>query len=336
MDAAAVLVTKIEPPRPRTGHVPRDRLLQRLIGADRPRLTLLVAPAGSGKSTLLTEWLAAAGGETAFAWLGLDAGDNDPVRFWTHLLASIDQTGVPVATDLGDALAARGARATEIVLPPLVNALAASGADLVLVLDDYHVIAEPEIHEGVAFLLQHLPAGVRVAIASRTRPPIGVARLRAAGELVDVTAESLRFNAEEAASLLNGTLSLALQGADLELLRARTEGWAAGLYLAGLSLLDAGDRSAAIAAFSGSDQHIVDYLAEESLAGLDAGTRSFLLETSILDGLTPALCDALLDTTASRATLDRLERSNLFLIPLDGGGEWFRYHHLFQGVLQRQ
>ena len=336
MDAAAVLVTKIEPPRPRAGHVPRDRLLRRLVGADRPRLTLLVAPAGSGKSTLLTEWLAAAGGDTAFAWLGLDAADNDPARFWTHLLASIDQAGVRVPTDLGDALAARGARATEVVLPPLVNALAASGADLVLVLDDYHVIAEPEIHEGVAFLLQHLPAGVRVAIASRTRPPIGVARLRAAGELVDVTAEALRFNAEEAGSLLNGTLSLALEGADLELLRARTEGWAAGLYLAGLSLLDADDRTAAIAAFSGSDQHIVDYLAEESLAGLDAETRSFLLETSILDGMTPALCDALLDTTASRATLDRLERSNLFLIPLDGGGEWFRYHHLFQGVLQRQ
>jgi LuxR family maltose regulon positive regulatory protein len=336
MDAAAVLVTKIEPPRPRAGHVPRGRLLQRLAGADPPRLTLVIAPAGSGKSTLLAEWLAAGGGDTAFAWLGLDAGDNDPARFWTHLLASIARAGVDVPASLGDALAARGARAIEVVLPPLVNALAASGAKLVLVLDDYHEIAEPEIHEGVTFLLQHLPAGVRIAIASRSRPPIGVARLRAAGQLVDVTAESLRFSAEEAGSLLNGTLALDLPEADLDLLRLRTEGWAAGLYLAGLSLLEAGDRTAAIAAFSGSDKHIVDYLAEESLAGLDAETRGFLLETSILDGMTPALCDALRDAADSRTILDRLERSNLFLIPLDGGREWFRYHHLFQAVLQRQ
>lgn len=336
MDAAAVLVTKIEPPRPRAGHVPRGRLVERLLEAEAPRLTLLVAPAGSGKSTLLTEWLHAASHDTVFAWLGIDAADNDQARFWTHVAASLARAGAPMPDGVGDALAAPGARATEVVLPRLVNALAASGSELVLVLDDYHLITEPAIHEGVAFLLQHLPAGVRVAIASRTRPAIGVARLRAGGQLADVGADALRFNVDETSALLNGTLALDLAGAELELLCARTEGWAAGLYLAGLSLRDADDRAASIAAFSGSQQHIVDYLAEESLTGLDAETRSFLLETSILDGLTPGLCDAVRGRPSSRETLARLERSNLFLIPLDREGEWFRYHHLFQGVLQRQ
>ena len=183
MDAAAVLVTKIEPPRPRAGHVPRERLLERLARSERPRLTLLVAPAGSGKSTLLAEWRAATAGEEAFAWLGLDAADNDPARFWTHLLAALTQAGAELPPGLGDALAARGARATEVVLPPLVNALAAARAELVLVLDDYHVIGEPEIHEGVAFLLAAPPGGrpprdrIPHAAAARRRTP---ARRRAA------------------------------------------------------------------------------------------------------------------------------------------------------------
>src|SRR3954447_17337656 len=159
MDAAAVLVTKIEPPRPRAGLVRRTRLVDRLLQAEPPRLTLLVAPAGSGKSTLLAEWLHAASHDTAFAWLGVDAADNDPARFWTHVAASLARAGAAIPDGVGEARAAPGARATNVLLPQLVNALAASGAELILVLDDYHLISEPAIHEGVAFLLKHLPAG---------------------------------------------------------------------------------------------------------------------------------------------------------------------------------
>ncbi len=243
----------------------------------------------------------------AFAWLALDSADNDPARFWAHVVAALRQAGVEMPEAVGGALAAPGARASEAALPQLVNALAAAGAPVVLAIDDYHLVQVQEVHDGVAFLLAHLPATTRLVIASRTVPPLGIARLRANGELAEVAADALRFRDDEAAALLNGTLALELPASDLESLQSRTEGWAAGLYLAGLTLRDADDRRAAVAAFSGSDRHLVDYLAEEALAGLDEETRAFLLETSILDALTAALCDAVRRADGSRALLEQVE-----------------------------
>jgi LuxR family maltose regulon positive regulatory protein len=335
MDAAAVVVTKIEPPALRAGHVRRPALVERLdADAGQARLVLLVAPAGSGKSSLLAEWGTSLGG--TFAWLALDAGDNDPARFWAHVVAAYERGGVGMPAGIGEAMAAPGARAAEVLVPRLVNALAAQAAPAVLALDDYHLIVESAIHEDLALLVQHLPAGARLAIASRSVPALGSARLRARGQLAELPPDALRFSDAESAALLNGSLRLGLSTGELAALQRRTEGWTAGVYLAGLSLRDASDRQAAIDAFSGTERHVVDYLAEEVLGGLPPALRAFLLETSILDALAPSLCDAARAQGGSRELLEDLERSNLFLIPLDARGDWFRYHHLFQAVLRRE
>ncbi len=205
---------------------------------------------------------------------------------------------------------------------------------MVLVLDDFHLIREPAIHEDVAYFLERTPPGVHLAIASRAAPPVGVARLRVRGELGEVAEEELRFDRAGVGQLLNDGLGLTLADGDIDLLLERTEGWAAGLYLAGLSLQTRRDGAEFIASFSGAQRHLADYLLEEVLAGQPDELRRFLVQTSVLDRLTAPLCDALFETSGSRELLARIERSNLFLIPLDSHRDWFRYHHLFQDLLR--
>jgi LuxR family maltose regulon positive regulatory protein len=335
MAGVALVSTKIEPPRLREGHVARPALVDQLRHSLHRRLTLLEAPAGSGKTTLLVEWCAAEAGHVPFAWVSLDAGDNDPVRFWTYVASALRHAGLDVPRSVDSALAAPALSAKDVGLPELVNALREAPAGVVLVLDDYHVIREPEIHDAVAFLLERSPPGVHVAIASRAAPPVGVARLRVRGELGEVPEQELRFDRVGVGMLLNDGLGLALEDGELELLLERTEGWAAGLYLAGLSLRGR-DGAEFVASFSGEQRHLADYLLEEVLTGQPEELRAFLLRTSILDRFTAPLCDAVLGTEASHELLAEIERSNMFLILLDSRREWFRYHGLFQDLLRHE
>ncbi len=332
MDGTPLVLTKIEAPRMRPGHVPRGALVERLRNGLHRRLNLVAAPAGWGKTSLLAEWRDAEG-DVPFAWLTLDGDDNDPARFWAYVSAALRKADVEIPSSFESAVAAPGASVRDAALPVLVNSLVATENEHVLVLDDYHLISEPEIHQGVRFLLEHLPVVSHLVIATRSEPPVDVSRLRARGELGEILSEQLRFSDAEAASLLNETLALALPSEKLEVLRDRTEGWAAGLYLAGLSLRDRPD---AQVDDLGYDRHLVDYLGEEVLSGQDDQARAFLVDTCILDRFCAPLCDVVRGDEASRRLLDLIERANLFVIPLDGRGEWFRYHHVFREVLRRE
>ncbi len=327
-----VLATKLFAPPRRARLVARPRLLRLLDGTLAPghRLTVVSAPAGFGKTTLIGDWRASLleGPEPpAIGWVSLDIGDNDLTRLLTHLLAALD---VPPA--LQDAVTAG------TVLPALVNELARdAGRTRVVVLDDYHVIESAPGHEAVTFLLDRLPEHVHLLLATRSDPPLPLARLRSRGQLVEVRAADLRFRPPEAQEFLTGVMGLALTTADATALDERTEGWAAGLQLAALSLRGVDDPAAVagfIDAFTGSHRFVIDYLADEVLARQPAEVREFLLRTAVLDRLTGPLCDAVTGRTDGARTLDYLDRANLFLVPLDGRRDWYRYHHLFADVLR--
>jgi LuxR family transcriptional regulator, maltose regulon positive regulatory protein len=331
--SSRLLETKLYAPRPRDGLIARPRLDERLSRGLGSRLTLISAPAGFGKTTLIAQRLAARAGRLVTAWLSLDAGDSDPVTFMAYLIAAL-QSAVPgVGADARKLLDAPGAR-VEDVLVSLLNDLGSVSTDAALVLDDYHVIDAPEIHAGLTFLVEHLPPGMHVVIATRVDPPLPLARLRVRGELLEIRAGDLRFTAAEAAAYLGGTMGLTLTTHDVDTLERRTEGWIAALQLAGLSLQGREDVTRFIDGFAGDDRYVVDYLVEEVLQRQPEEVRSFLLETSILSRLDGPLCDAVTGQGDGRAMLDTLDRRNLFLVPLDDRRQWFRYHHLFADVLR--
>ena len=292
------------------------------------------AGAGWGKTTLLSQWCGR--GDVDFAWLSLDGADNDPVRFWAYVIAALGTVRSGLGESALPVLRAPGLAIVESALPLLLNELAGRRDPLVLVLDDYHVITSPAVHAQLEFFIDRLPAGVRVAIATRSDPPLPLARLRARGELLEVHVEELRFDEAESALLLNELLGLELTADDVERLQARTEGWAAGLYLAALSLRSREDRSAFVQAFAGDDRHLVDYLGDEVLTDLVPERRSFLLHTSVLERLSGELCDAVTGGSGGAEMLAGIERSNLFLVPLDRTRSWFRYHHLFAELLRQE
>jgi LuxR family transcriptional regulator, maltose regulon positive regulatory protein len=325
--------TKLRPPAPRAGLVPRASLVSLLQDGLQGKLCLLDAPAGFGKTTLLAQWCAGPGAGRV-AWLSLDAGDNDPTRFWTYVVEAIRTVEPTVGAAALAALRRPSADLYRAVLPGLLNELGAVGSQLVLVLDDYHLVTEATCCQTFTFLLDHLPAGVHVVLSTRADPPLPLARWRARGEMAELRVGELRFSDEEASTLLNGSMGLRLANEDVERLAERTEGWAAGLYLAGLSLRGREDASAFIASFQGGSRHVADYLSAEVLARQPARIRTFLLQTSVLERLSGPLCDAVLQTEGSAGLLGRLERSNLFLVPLDDHREWYRYHHLFAQLLR--
>ncbi|MGN6273111.1 MAG: LuxR C-terminal-related transcriptional regulator [Protaetiibacter sp.] len=325
-----LLATKLHPPGRRAGAVARSRLTERL--RDPARLVVVVAPAGFGKTSLLTEWLAEEAGART-AWLSVDERDNDATQFWRYALTALDRAHPGVASEALERLAAAPA-AVEPVIATLVNALESAGAEITLVLDDYHLIEAPEVHEAVIFLVEHLPSTARIVIASRADPPLPLARMRARGELRELRAEQLRFTSSETAAYLNDSMGLDLDIADAEALGERTEGWIAALQLAALSLEGNADPSAFIADFAGDDRYIVDYLVEEVLRRQPDAVRSFLVQTSVLPRLSGELCDAVTGGTGSAQTLEQLERANLFLVPLDAHRTWYRYHHLFAEMLR--
>ncbi len=328
-----LLETKLRPPERRAGLVPRPGLTDRLERGAQGRLTLVTAPAGWGKTTVVGAWLAGRPG--AAGWVALDPADNDPARFWRYVAEALRRAGARLDDQAVGALGASD-DTFEAGLSALVNAAAELPQPAVLALDDYHVISHPAVHRSVEFLVSHLPERLHLVMASRSEPPIGVPRLRARGELTELRASDLRFDDGEAAALLGEVMGHDLEDSEVMVLRLRTEGWAAGLYLAGLSLRDRADATAFIDAFAGDDRLVVDYLAAEVLDHQPPERREFLLRTSILTRLSGPLCDAVARTGDAARTLADLERSNLFLVPLDSRREWYRYHHLFGELLQHE
>jgi LuxR family maltose regulon positive regulatory protein len=333
----ALLAAKLHTPRPLPGFVARPWLTERLDEGLARRLILVCAPAGYGKTELLAAW--AGGGRRPVAWLSMDEGDNDPARFWRHVAAALERACPGISGRTGPLLGPPPPRSYQGVVTALVNELAhppAAGQAL-LVLDDYHLISAQPVHAAVGFLLDHLPPGLRVVLATRSDPPLRLGRLRARGELTELRVDDLRFTEGEATVLLRGAAGAAapiLTGSAIEALTAKTEGWAAGLYLAGLSLQSQDDPDAFVAAFSGSHRYVLHYLAEEVLDRQDAQVRAFLLETSVLDRLSGDLCDTITGGSGGQAMLERIERAGLFLLPLDEVRGWWRYHHLFADLLQ--
>jgi LuxR family transcriptional regulator, maltose regulon positive regulatory protein len=335
---AALLETKLYVPRSRRDLVPRPRLAERLDRGSASKLMLVSAPAGFGKTTLLTEWLAARpagpGDQWLAAWLSLDRGDNDVASFWTYVIAAL-RTAVPGVGESALALLQTpGPQPIETVLTVLLNDLGAVAGDVVLVLDDYHVIDAREVQDGIAFLLDHLPPRLHVVIASRADPALPLARWRARGELAEIRAAELRFTPDEAAAYLNEMMGLALTAQDVAALEGRTEGWIAALQLAALSMQGREDVAGFIAGFAGDDRYVVDYLAEEVLQRQPDRVQAFLLQTCILGRLSGPLCDEVTGQGGGKAMLEALDRANLFLVPLDDRRQWYRYHQLFADVLQ--
>lgn len=326
--AIPLIATKLQPPRASGAHLSRPRLGELASQVLEVPLTLVSAPAGFGKSTLLLDWIERLSTEARVGWISLDETDNEPDQLARYLQASmttlLDWPADAVAPTSLEALAAE-----------IVNAGAQLATPAVLILDDYHVIESERVHSAVTFLLEHLPPELHLVLASRRDPPLPLPRLRARGRLLEVRADDLRFVTDEAAGLLNGLGDLGLTEQQVATLESRTEGWAAALQLAALSVRGRDDASAFIDAFSGSSRFVFDYLAEEVFEAQEEDTQAFLLRTSILERLTGPLCDEVTGLEGGAARLSALLRANLFTLALDDAGRWYRYHHLFRDFLAR-
>ena len=319
---------------------PRDALVRArctdVLRESAPRLVLFAAPPGFGKTTLLAQWRDVDG--RAFACVSLDAGDNDPVMFWSYIVQAI-QHAVPewgAGTAALSALSEPRAGVVDAVVPAVLHDLEAVGEQLVLVLDDYQEITNRTCHDSLNFFLERAPSNVTLALSTRSDPPIPMGRLRALDELLELRAVDLSFTEAESATFLNQTLRLGLATETLGVLHERTEGWPVGVRLAAMSLSQAEDRDDFVARFGGASRYIVDYLTEVVLNTLDEERHQFLLETSVLDTMCGPLCDAATGRQGSAEVLVELERANLFLIPLDDCREWYRYHELFADVLRNR
>ncbi len=332
--ASPLVQTKLYVPTARRTLVARPRLIGRLSRGSQARLTLISAPAGFGKTTLLTAWLAAGAAENrAVAWLSLDQGDRQPATFWTYVITAL-QSAVPGVGASMLPLLQSAQPPIQTVLIAVLNELAGTPVDVDLVLDDYHLVDGPDVRGDMVFLLEHLPRQVHLVISTRADPLLPLARLRARGELVEVRSADLRFTPDEVAAYLNDVVGLNLAATDIATLEGRTEGWIAALQLAALSMQGRKDIAGFIAGFAGDDRYIVDYLVEEVLQRQTEQVRTFLLRTCVLDRLSGPLCDAVTGDRGGKATLEGLDRANLFLVPLDDSRHWYRYHHLFADMLQ--
>ena len=325
-----LLATKLHVPRPRPQFLARPRLLERLTEATARDLTLVCAPAGFGKTSLLGDW--ARHSRQPVAWLSLDGGDSDPARFWRYVAAALDTVRSGVGQRV-DTLLQGPPPPLEAVLTVLVNELVEEHEAVVLVLDDYHLVEAPSVHDSLAVLLEGLPPKLRLVLASRADPPLSLARLRAQGQLTELREADLRFTPPEAAELLRTAVGPELPEAAVAALGDRTEGWVAGLQLAVLSLRGQADIGAVVEGFSGGHRYVLDYLAEEVLDRQPQELRAFLLDTSILARLSGPLCDAVTGRADSQELLEQAERANLFLHPLDEVRGWWRYHRLFADLL---
>jgi len=353
-----LLTTKLYIPPVRPELVSRPRLIERLNAGrlSRRKLTLISAPAGYGKTTLVTEWLnslkATGRAERPFTWLSLDENDNDPALFTTYFVAALQRIDPAIGQATQTMLQAPQPPPPESLLTSLINDIAATSIPFVLVLDDYHLIHTPPIHQQLTFFLAHQPPQMHLVIVSREDPPLLLSRLRARGHTVEIRQADLRFTQKETADFLRRVMRLELSSADVTALHRRTEGWIAGLQLAALSLQGRDDVHQLVQSFTGSQRYILDYLIEEVFQRQPAGVQDFLLKTSILDRFTAPLCDAVVGVSESanqrtdepltrsfadsQAVLEYLDRSNLFILPLDESRQWYRYHRLFADLLRQR
>ena len=327
--------SKLQPPT-RRELLPRAELAARLAEGPPRRLTVISAPAGWGKTSLLAAWATSESDRRPFAWLSLDARDGEGRRFWSYLIAAIRSVEPGFGRASLELLTAPGVSMEQEALPVLVNELAALPTPIVVALDDYHLVDSADLQTEMGFLIEHLPDACEIAMTTRATPRLPLARMRARGQLLEIDAAQLRFSPGETGELLNGLLRLDLPDRQIQALHRRTEGWAAGLYLAALSVVHQDDASRFIDEFAGDDRQIVDYLGSEVLTGLPDEVRDFLVRTSILDRLSVPLCEALTEAATAGRLLREMERSNLFLIPLDDRREWYRYHHLFRDLLRHE
>ena len=367
-----LILTKLYIPRPRANLVPRLRLVDRLEEGQQGKVTLISAPPGFGKTTLLSDW--ARRGERPVAWLTLDERDNDLTRFLTYLIAALQTAYEEMGQIAWEMLLTQGQPAYESILTALLNECAGTATDmaagtasgaaaepgqpLVLILDDYQLITARPVHEAVTFLLDFMPPQMHLVIASRTDPELSLGRLRISGQLTELRATDLRFTEAEIAMFFQGVADLGLSAGDIASLLANTEGWAAGLQVAALSMKGRDDVSGFIQSFSGSNRYILDYLIEEVLARQPEAIQRFLTQTAILERLSGSLCDAVLAggveeqgsggaeghgdggaegqmaSGEGQAVLEWLEAANLFVVPLDDKRHWYRYHPLFAEFLR--
>lgn len=332
--ARPLLATKTYVPDVGHGFVPRARLMDLVTRGSSVRLTLVSAPPGFGKTTLLAEWARAAQAATGrVAWVSLDQDDNDSVTFWAYVVKVLTALA-PGIRVTSEELGAAGPAATKHALARVLNELADDPTDAWLVLDDYHVIDDPGVRDGVGYLVDHLPPNLHLLLGTRRDPDLPLPRWRVRGELVEVRAADLRFTREETAGYLASATGLELTASDVDALDERAEGWIAALKLASLSLHGLDDASSFIARFAGDDRYVVDYLMDEVLAHQPDDVHEFLLLTSVLEQLSSGLCDAVAGTTHGGQMLAALDRADLFVVPMDPSSSWFRYHHLFADVLR--
>lgn len=332
----SLLSTKLNIPPIRPGTVFRPRLTDRLEESINYNLVLVSAPAGFGKTTLISEWIRLGRSKVRTAWISLDEGDNDPVRFWVYFIAALQTLQSGCGEEILPWLHSSQPPSIESILTVLINELSAVKSDCIIVLDDYHLIESIKIHDGISFLIGHLPEKVHLVIATRADPPLPLARFRGKGMMLDIHTDDLRFTCEEATSLLRELKTPGLSPKDSTALDERTEGWAVGLKMAALSLRDQKDIPGFIAAFTGSQRYIMDYLMEEVLQMQSREVRDFLMKTSVLERFNSSLCDFVTERNDSRDILLNLERDHLFIVPLDETRQWWRYEHLFANLLRHQ
>lgn len=327
-----LIKTKLFIPHARMNPVQRPRLDQQLSDGLSKKLTLVAAPAGFGKTTLLCDWILHR--SLRAAWLSLDKSDNDSTRFWAYFISSLRQLYPQLCVGVLSLMQSPQPPALHSILTALINELSAITDEVVIILDDYHLIDSQSIHEAFIFLVAHMPENLHLVVTTRADPPLPLARLRARDQLTEIRANDLRFTIDEAASFLTEVMGVKLSAEEVAALEARTEGWIAGLQIAALSMRGRDNLPEFIESFSGSHRLILEYLAEEVLNQQPEGRVEFLLKTSILNRLNGSLCDALTGGSDGQEILEDLVSTNLFINPIDDQGIWYRYHHLFAEVLQ--
>lgn len=330
--ADPLIRTKLRLPFTRSELVPRPRLQEQVAQGLRGPLTLITAPAGFGKTTLAASCVANCG--MRVAWLSLDRSVNQAGNFLHYLVAALQEADRTIGSEAAQLLAGLQQTPYEAVLTSLINDLDSTGGEMVLVLDDYQLISSLAVHEAAAFLLEHCPNTFHLLIATRSDPPLPLARLRARGQVVEVRAAELRFTVPEAVQFMNDIMGLHLDAGMVAVLEERTEGWIAGLQMAALSMRGREDVDGFIRAFAGTNCFIMDFMLEEVLARVPEEVQAFLIQTAVLTRLTGPLCDAVTGASGGQEMLESLEKRNLFIVPLDDDRHWYRYHHLFADLLQ--
>jgi len=329
-----LLATKTRQPQLPLHWITRPRLSGKLREALRCKLLLISAPAGYGKTTLVIEALRDS--HKPIGWISLDASENNPINFWAYFITALQNVVPTGGQPIINALQSPQPPPADWLLTNLINMITGIPDDFALVLDDYHVISSPNIHEAMQFLIEHLPPQAHLIIITRSDPPWPLARWRVKGDIAEFRAGDLSFTAEETAAFIRDITGKTLVESDLATLESRTEGWIAGIKMAVLSLQGKKDISGYIKAFSGTNRYILDYLAEEVLDQQPPDIKQFLIETSILENLSGPLCDTITERSDSQNKLHQLELANLFISPLDDERHWYRYHQLFATILRHQ